>query len=86
MLALADRGVVGGGEGFFTIFTSRPEVTLKVQGWNKRTGPPRERVLNPGLAWLVLWLGGRGAWVGKMVWCLDPGLPAPPPGLCSCRG
>lgn len=60
MLALEDRGAVGGGKGFFTIFTSRPEVTLKVQGWNKRTGPPRERVLYPGLAWVVLWLGG--AW------------------------
>lgn len=50
MLALENRRIIGGGQGFLTIFMSRPEVTLKVQGWNKPTGPPRERVLYSGQA------------------------------------
>lgn len=33
MLALENCRIIGGGQGFLTIFMSRAEVTLKVQGW-----------------------------------------------------
>lgn len=40
VLAPENRRITGGGRGFLTLIMSRPEVTLKVQGWTNLQRPP----------------------------------------------
>lgn len=39
VLAPENRRITGGGRGFLTLIMSRPEVTLKVQGWTNLQPP-----------------------------------------------